>query len=57
MEGTVDLSDRITIPTPVYIAKYQLKIQIIELSEVAIIPEVYIVKKITEDTAFSKPFI
>lgn len=55
-EGSVDLNEKITIPTPVYIAKYQLQIQIIELSEVAIIPEVYVVKKITEDAAFSKPF-
>jgi hypothetical protein len=55
-EGSVDLNKKITIPTPVHIAKYQLQIQIIELSEVAFIPEVYVVKKITEDAALSKPF-
>jgi hypothetical protein len=50
-EGNAQLTDSVIIPTPKTINKYKLKLQIPGISEQALIPEVYTVKRISKSTS------
>ena len=50
-EGSVKLAESIIIPTPEKINKYTLGLEISGFSTIALMPEVYVVKKITSATA------